>query len=514
MAQVTTGADAKGAFWAAMALVVIASLLGVPIIGWLVSPFVLLLAFYAIARAALADSMLVLLFFGLALENPAEIPGAGMFKTPFFTFGGLMLQHLKPTIGLPIPIGGMDMALMACIIVALLRRGRVSAAERALATPRIMVQLSIVSLTMVPWLFLIGKLHGGSNQQMALWQADRVTYLPILFLLFSAAFKGPKDHIRAGKVILAAGILRSLMAIYVRATIDTGVNPDTGEPMLAYATTHMDSITFAVTAVLLVALVIQRVSKKTTYFALALAPILVGGMLANNRRMVWVQIILVLATVYAMTESNPMKRKLQRVLLFLSPAALGYILVGWGSKAGIFKPVQVIKSATSAEGDSSTLWREIENYDLIHTLKQYPLIGAGYGQPFWEVIPLPAVDYVMELYLPHNSLLGLWCFYGLVGVVGVTSLWVAGIFFGIRAYHFCKVPIDKAAAMVSFASVLVYLVQCFGDMGLGSWAGVFTVAPSLAVACKLAVANGAWPAEAARKVKRRGAAAVAPRGAR
>src|SRR5699024_4697423 len=34
MAQVTTGADAKAAFWAAMTLIVLASLIGVPIIGW------------------------------------------------------------------------------------------------------------------------------------------------------------------------------------------------------------------------------------------------------------------------------------------------------------------------------------------------------------------------------------------------------------------------------------------------------------------------------------------------
>jgi hypothetical protein len=507
MAQVKTGADAKAAFWVAATLVVVASLIGVPAISWMVAPFVLVLAIFAIARATLADSMLVLLFLGLALENPAEMPGCGQFTTPFFTFGGLMLQHFKTTIGGPWFFGGMDVSFTVVIIVALLRRGRMSAAERAISTPRIMVQLSFLSLTMIPWLFLVGKFHGNSDQQMAFWQADRVSYLPVLFLLFSAAFKGPKDHVRAGKVILAAGVYRALLAIYIKSTSTAGINPETGESLLAYATTHNDSITFAVTAVLLAALVIQRVGKKANYLVLALAPILIGGMLANNRRMVWVQIILVLSAVYAMTESNPFKRKLQRILLFLSPAGLGYVLVGWESKAGIFKPVQVIKSAVSPETDSSTLWREIENFDLIFTIKQYPLIGAGYGQQFWEVIPLPAVDYVMERFLPHNSLLGLWCYYGLLGVVCVTSLWAAGVFLGIRAYHFSKAPIDKAAAMVSFASVSVYLVQCFGDMGLGCWAGVFTVAPSLAVACKLAIASGAWPADV-KAVRRRGAAGV------
>ena len=77
----------------------------------------------------------------------------------------------------------------------------------------------------------------------------------------------------------------------------------------------------------------------------------------------------------------------------------------------------------------------------------------------------------------------------------MTLLWAAGVYFGMRAYHVAKDPAFKAAALVSFGAVLIYLVQCFGDMGLGSWIGVFTVAPSVALGASC-VAAGGWPAKA------------------
>jgi hypothetical protein len=239
---------------------------------------------------------------------------------------------------------------------------------------------------------------------------------------------------------------------------------------------------------------------------------LVGGMLANNRRIVWVEIIVVLATVYLMTDTNSFKRKLNRVAMGLAPVVAGYVAVGWSSTAGVFKPVQVIRSAVDSSADASTAWRDLENFNLVFTTRQFPLLGLGYGNGFWEVWPMPVVPYELERYVPHNSILGLYCYYGAVGFAGMTALWVGGVYFSIRAYHYCKAPLEKAAALGCLGSILVYYLQCFGDMGLGSWTGVFLVAPSIAIASKLAVHSGAWDltARARRAVRRGGAPSVGP----
>jgi hypothetical protein len=227
-------------------------------------------------------------------------------------------------------------------------------------------------------------------------------------------------------------------------------------------------------------------------------------MLANARRIVWVEIILVFFTLYLISEANAFKKKLNKLMLASAPLVLVYIAAGWSSESGVFKPVKVIRSAVDSSADMSTAWRDLENFNLIFTLRNFPVTGVGYGNGFWEMWPMPAVDYSLERYVPHNSILGIHAYGGYIGYLGITALWVAGIFFAIRAYHRCQEKTQKAAALASFGAILVYYLQCFGDMGLGSWTGVYLVAPALAVVSKLTVAAGAWEDAPARRTARPG----------
>jgi len=237
-------------------------------------------------------------------------------------------------------------------------------------------------------------------------------------------------------------------------------------------------------------------------------------MLANNRRMVWVESLLVLATLYLMTAMNPIKRKIQNALKACSPLILLYVIIGWGSSAKIFKPVKIIRSAVDSKSDSSTQWRDLENFNLLSTFKEHPFLGTGYGHGFTEVVTLPSVDYSLERFVPHNSIAGLWAYCGYFGYTMMTALWVAGVYFGIRAYHAATAPTEKAAALVSFGAILIYYLQCYGDMGLGSWTGVFMVAPSLAMAAKLCTANGAWEGAPNRVANQGGVRPVGASGSR
>lgn len=491
--------DVKMAFVTLLVLAGVTSALGVGILGWLIAPICIALGCFCIARAPLRNTMLTLMFFALVLENPAEGTACNQWSTPFISVGALMLQHFKSTIGFG-PIGGMDVMLLTAGAV-LFTRGPL--AQGPLGTPRPMIRLAQLTFATILMSFLVGKWRGGETS-FALWQIDRVIYLPVVFLLCQAAFTHLQDYMAVGKVVIIAATLRACMAIWVRLTIPFKIDPETGENSLPYATTHNDSMLFATASIILVALLLQRAGKKYVRMAMWLGPILLGGMVANNRRLVWVEIILVLSTVYIMTDTNAIKRKVNRALLMLAPVALGYVAVGWGSQGGIFKPVQVIRSAVDSSADASTAWRDLENFNLVYTLRQFPLSGVGYGNPFWEMWEMPVVPYDLEKYVPHNSILGLYCYGGVLGFVGITSLWVGGIYFAIRAYHYSKLPLEKAAALASFAAILVYYFQCFGDMGLGSWTGVYLTAPAIAIACKLTVASGAWNMAAQRK----------PRGAR
>jgi hypothetical protein len=79
---------------------------------------------------------------------------------------------------------------------------------------------------------------------------------------------------------------------------------------------------------------------------------------------------------------------------------------------------------------------------------------------------------------------------------------VVGVFLAARAYRYAVTVADRTAALTAVSIIVVYLVYCYGDLGLGTWASVFMVAPAFAIVSKLAVTTGAWPSRAGAPVAR------------
>jgi hypothetical protein len=73
---------------------------------------------------------------------------------------------------------------------------------------------------------------------------------------------------------------------------------------------------------------------------------------------------------------------------------------------------------------------------------------------------------------------------------------VVGTYLGARAQRFARTPDERVASLAVPVTLAIYLAHCYGDMGLGTWTSVFIVAPTLAVACSVAVSTGAWPVRA------------------
>jgi O-antigen ligase len=134
--------------------------------------------------------------------------------------------------------------------------------------------------------------------------------------------------------------------------------------------------------------------------------------------------------------------------------------------------------------------------NLVNNVIEHPLLGTGFGHEYREDIKLPDVSQAFKMYLlvPHNSILG---FLAYAGLLGFSMLWCAvsvATFLAARAYKRAAEPLDRAMALWTIGVFIAYLNSIYGDMGQGSWTAVFTVCPAMAVAGKLAVASGAWPA--------------------
>src|SRR6185369_3394702 len=109
------------------------------------------------------------------------------------------------------------------------------------------------------------------------------------------------------------------------------------------------------------------------------------------------------------------------------------------------------------------------------------LLGTGYGHGYIELVKLPDISQAYALYrfIPHNSILGLWAYGGFVGFTALWTMLVVGVFLAVRSARYAPRAADRAAAISATAGLVVYLVHCYGDMGLGTWTSVFTVAPAL-----------------------------------
>jgi O-antigen ligase len=446
---------------------------------------------YLLWHVPLRYPVIALLFLGLTLENPGDDPASGLWKSPLYPLGALLLGHWNLTFHVKaLFFSGMDLLLVFFFAITLHRRLTHSSIDRFgfVETARPMRFFSALTIFGAFLLEGWGTLHGGMDFGSSLWQLQRIVYLPLLFFLFHFALRGPKDQAAVGKAIILAACVRAIAAWGIRHF----VTPNSIEQMPT-ATTHPDSMLFAGAFCLCVVLFIEIPSKKHALLGAIVLPILTMGMIANNRRLVWVEIALGLLVLFFVMPMTRMKRKIVRWALLLAPVLLLYVVLGWDKTGGVFRGAQMIRSVVDSKSDASTEWRDWENYDLVVTLKSSPVFGVGYGHPYLDQAKLPDVGYELEHFIPHNSILGLWAYGGLVGFSLLWMLMVVGAFFAARSYKLATRPMDRAAALASTLMFVIYLAHCYGDLALGTWASVFLVAAALTVVGKLALTTGAWP---------------------
>jgi hypothetical protein len=488
--------DAFGAAAACVACIALAIIVGDPTVGLVLGGAAFACAIFFASRVPIRVTLAVLMFMNFALENPVE-GATGLVASPLAIVGSVMMQHLNNTTGIrPLFMSGNDVMLVSLLLISAFRRSSGGGVDRPghVVTPRPLVRLAHLSWLGSAYTFIVGMLRGG-NFSMSLWQLDRVMYLPLIFVVAHRGLRGVKDGALLAKAAFFGAVVKAGYAVWVTAVAPERRDWKGELQEIACPTDHSTSILFATASVILGAMLIERVGKRRWLWTFLLLPIFVTGMIYNHRRMVWVEIALVFVTLYFVTPPNKITRMIKKAAYVLVPVAAIYLRLGWYSQSSIFKPAQTVRTVVDPDYDpsGSSQTRKIENYNLTFTMKQFPIFGAGYGNGYWQIIPLPEMGYPMEPYCPHNSILGLWVFCGLIGYAATTMLWVGSLYFAFRALLHARDPPTRATALACYGGILAYVLQAWGDMGLGSWIGVYTAGPAMALSGKLAVSVGAWP---------------------
>ena len=435
----------------------------------------------------------VLIFLGLSIEAAGE----GPWDSPLAAFGTLLNRNINKSMSLDIPLTGVAFLLLLVLLVQLSRVFSGVRPDGPRPAPPLLWGLGascVAVFALVAW----GWVRGG-DLQMAKTQVQNFVLMLLVAYLIAAAFRVPRDYRTLGRVIIGAACLKALTAVYIVRTLPAFQ----AEYPPEYATSHGDSLLFAMATVLLLVRFAEQPSGRLALWCLTLLPLIGWGMVVNERRIVWVEIVGALMIYWMVSRRSRAKRMVARGLVAASPLIIVYMVVGWNSQSGVFAPVQAFRSTGVFGGDeqidASTLYREAENYNLMVTMRDGPFFGTGFGHPFIEAITLPNISFFKEYrYMPHNSVLGLWAFTGAIGFTGMCLAFVAAVYLAARSYRLAQLPEHRTMTFMVLAGIWIYAMHCYGDIGFSEPKSALVIGPVLAIAGQMATVTGAWRTQVTR----------------
>lgn len=469
-------------------------------------PVVLVAAVWAVFTLPLHWLAGGVLFLVIGIDIPDERPMAGNWESPTYPIGHLLFDNLHP-----LPCSLMEVILYTLILVAVLRRGSNDSLREGYApVPGALKLVTLVSFSTIVMLEVYGIARGGgADPHNSLWQLRWLLMTGPAIYFFSRALRGPKDAVFIGKILLFAGYVKAFWGslYWFGATHWYGLDP-------AYVNTHSDTVLYVTVILMLVLLIIEKRTFATKLVSGTGLPLFFWMLYINNRRLAYASMIGCLLAFYFIIPKSRIKQRVNKFAYTFGPIFGAYVAVGKESTSKVFIIAAKIGSMFSSK-DASTAYRDNENFNLIATMKQNPVIGTGFGHEFLFVRHLDNIANFFSLvkFIPHNSVLWQW---SLGGVIGFTLIWMplwTGIYLAARSFHYARVGREKTIALVCLAVIICDMNQQFGDMGSQSWIAIFMYATAVAMAGKLAVTNGAWalrPVEQAAAYAHRPARSLLP----
>ncbi|AHG87662.1 hypothetical protein J421_0125 [Gemmatirosa kalamazoonensis] len=423
-----------------------------------------------------------------------EIQASGILYEHFLKpLEELLNGYLSRVTGVgALAISGTEMLYVVLIGLAALRalRGQRIDTEGWAPSVRILLVSGIASLVVLAVLEVSGVLRGG-DARSSLFQIRHLALMPLQLALFTYAFRDRRDFVIAALLVTAGACLKIFFGSYflLHDAWPRGIEPEA-------MTDHEDSVLYVVVMFMWCAAWIHRPRRRLVLPTLAIVAWTFTGIVLNDRRIAYVSVAASFGLLYVLLR-GPIKRRMTRGAVAMLPLLAAYLVIAKSHEGGIFKPGHEFMSVSDVN-DPSNMWREMENFNLLATLKVNPVIGSGWGHEYLEIVKAADISVYMPQYrlTAHNSLLWL---LGVSGIVGFTFIWMPipiGVFLAARSYRNARDPVDRTIAVTVLAVIVSYINLAWGDMGTQASYATTLLALALAASGKLARATGAWPASA------------------
>jgi hypothetical protein len=284
-------------------------------VGAALAPTFAFLIVYVFLKVPLRYPWLVYVALVMSLDNPAEPFAAGEYRSPFHTLAVALSGQLKNVIPVgALIISGLDVFLLVTFVLQGVRRARRSTLDRVgyLPTPFPLMLACWLAMGGIALAAILGLATGGSSR-FVIWQIQRNIYLPLLILLLQAIFTSP-NHFRAYfNVLIGVACVRAVIAIIIRHYW----------PDEEYTSSHSDSMVFGTVTCLLIARWTHQCTRRDLTLGIPIFALLMWGMVANDRRIVWAELAFAIIFIWWMTPRSRFKVSLARAAI----ASIPFVIV-------------------------------------------------------------------------------------------------------------------------------------------------------------------------------------------
>jgi hypothetical protein len=429
--------------------------------------------------------MFGLLFVAWVGEWPLEIDTVlyfGKWRSAFAVFAPLFA-----------PVAGISLFPWQILLIALVPFC-LGTSDTTRRHAREMDRAIFVSVACIGVTFLWGLVRGGSAY-FAYYQLWRFLAALLIAYMLMSLVRSERDLITLGKIVILAALIRATLCIYYFWTHLYGKV----YPLPTYVTSHDDSMLWVAATLITLIWVLVKGGRASWTTAALVVPCLFYAIVLNDRRIAWVELGLSMPLIYMLIGTGPLRSRINRWAMWAAPVVVIYFVAGLASNSAVFAPVHALLT-TGSNYDPSSLTRQEEARNLLHTLVDIgnPILGTGWGVPYdkaetyWSNYE---AGWILTLYTPHNAILGLAAYSGLVGIIGIWGVMPVGAYLAARGCRGSTGLVPRTAGMVAVGALAAYSVHCYGDIGLQSFAGCLIFGAALGTAGKVAAWSEALPAE-------------------
>lgn len=325
-----------------------------------------------------------------------------------------------------------------------------------------------------PFLFFLfcvalGIVHGvtsGGDVKIIVVEVRPFWYMFMAYLLTcNLVTKKVHLHTFFWIVIIGAGI-KSLQGVYILVVLLHG------QLTFRNIMAHEESFFFISLIMLVFLLSVYHRYRPQLLAGLVVLPTVVVALVANQRRADYLALLvgLMVAWVFFLWTKPEARIKLIVGMLLCVTLGGGYVLLFAHSSNVFAEPARAITSIFQPDPQdaASNQYRVIENFDLKYTAKQNPLLGLGFGKPFYQPIPLTNIGTLDQNYLliPHNTIYWVWMRLGLVGFLALWLLFGSVIARGGYIIRHLRDSYLRMTAVYIVATIFMAIFVAFADYQL------------------------------------------------